>query len=123
MNNQDKARIKVNDIVFEKYNEILRKNGREEIDKKNDLLPEFLQNFVKNMITREKKQDPSVILSSRDKRIDETQRQYEMRIKNLDRAKERRKNMKEQNVEFNSLMERHFVLSYFCVFLLRDPDF
>ena len=59
------------------------------------------------MITREKKQDPSVILSSRDKRIDETQRHYEMRIKNLDRAKERRKSMKEQNVEFNSLMERH----------------
>ena len=107
LKNQDKDRIQVNDVVFEKYNEILRKNGRKEIDKKNDLLPEFLQNFVKNMITREKMQDPSIIISSRNKRSDESNRQYEMRIKNLDKAKERRKSMKEQNVEFNSLMEKH----------------
>ena len=104
---QEKDRIKVNDIVFSSYNDILRNNGREEIDEMNDRLPEFLRNFVKNMMTREKKKDQDAIIFPREKKNDETQRQYELRIKNLDRAKERRKSIKDQGVEFNSLMEKH----------------
>ena len=110
LKNQDKDRIKVNDIVFSSYNEILRKNGREEIDEENTRLPEFLQNFVKNMMTRGKQKDQdfkdslntaaiSLFNQLRDKKPDESQRQYEMRIENLDKPKERKKSMQDKDIE------------------------
>ena len=110
LKNQDKDRIKVNHIVFSTYSEILRKNGREEIDEENTRLPEFLKYFVKNMMTREKQKDQdfkdslnkaaiSLFQNLRDKKPDESQRQYEMRIKNLDKAKERKKSIQDKDIE------------------------
>ena len=64
LKHQEKDRIKVNDIVFSLYNEILRKNGREEIDEFNERLPEFLKSFVKNMMTREKKDSGCTYMDS-----------------------------------------------------------
>lgn len=104
---QEEDEIYVSDNVFSLYNDILRRNGKPEIDELNDRLPEFLKNFVKNITMKDKRKDRDDILIPKNKKTDETQRQYEMRIKNLDKAKLRRKSIKDQGIEFNSLMEKH----------------
>ena len=105
LENQDNARLEVNNIVFEKYNEILKKNGKTEIDKQIDHLPEFILTFVKKMV--EKTNDMNETILPRDKRADESVKQHEIRIKKLDKAKDNRKKMKDQNVELTSMMKRH----------------
>ena len=97
----------MNDTVLSLYNDLLRKNRKQEIDELTDKLTEFLSTFVKNITTKKIERDRDELKGPRNKRENETQRQYETRIKNLDNAKLRRKSFNEQRSESNQMLEKH----------------